>query len=341
MKILLINPPDKNTIAEAPSKDGKSFLEPEDFGTFLPLGLLYIAAFLEQHAPHHDIRVIDCVGAKCTHADLAYKIASFEPDVVGVTSFTVSLIDVLMVAEATKYHNPDIFTVLGGHHPIAFPFEAASLEAFDCIVCGEGEEAFFKLVAALENKREITGILGVYTKQSIEKHRGIPFTDKRFLHNVAIPSAYIEDIDTLPTPNRKHIKHISYNSTAGVSKNLATIISSRGCPYRCTFCDVPYKKYRARSIQLVIDEIEECLALGYDEFHFYDDLFNIKAQKIHDFCNELIGVKPLPTVSRNANYRFLFRANNFDYLFVFLVKKCTVMNFNPVSIINQIILKVV
>ena len=102
MKILLVNPPDKNTISEAPSKDGKSFLEPEDFGTFPPLGLLYIAAYLEKHAPEHEIQVIDCVGEKCSHADLSDKIAAFGPDVVGVTSFTVSLIDVLMVAETAK-----------------------------------------------------------------------------------------------------------------------------------------------------------------------------------------------------------------------------------------------
>ena len=80
-------------------------------------------------------------GEKCSHADLSDKIAAFGPDVVGVTSFTVSLIDVLMVAETAKRLNPKVFTVLGGHHPIAFPFEAVSLAAFDCIVCGEGKVA--------------------------------------------------------------------------------------------------------------------------------------------------------------------------------------------------------
>jgi radical SAM superfamily enzyme YgiQ (UPF0313 family) len=96
------------------------------------------------------------------------------------------------------------------------------------------------------------------------------------------------DIDTLPAPNRSYIKHINYRSIVGKTGKLATIITSRGCPYKCTFCDVPYKVYRNRSVQSVLDEIDECLQMGYQEFHFYDDLFNITPEKVIELCK---GVK--------------------------------------------------
>ena len=73
----------------------------------------------------------------------------------------------------------------------------------------------------------------------------------------------------------------------GISKKLATIISSRGCPFKCTFCDVPYKQYRARSVGNVIDEVEQCLLMGYEEVHFYDDLFNMTPRRLIAVSDEI------------------------------------------------------
>ena len=141
-------------------------------------------------------------------------------------------------------------------HPIAFPFEAAQLPEFDSIVVGEGEIAFTELVNALENGNDITCIPGVYTCESVQKFVGKTMKrDKRFLQKVQVPPAYIDDIESLPIPNRKYISHINYKSVIGVSKKLATMISSRGCPYKCTFCDVPIKTHRRRDPKLVVDEL--------------------------------------------------------------------------------------
>ena len=65
------------------------------------------------------------------------------------------------------------------------------------------------------------------------------------------------------------------------------MISSRGCPYKCTFCDIPIKSHRKRSPESVIDEMQVCLDMGYDEIHFYDDLFNITPQRLIDICDEI------------------------------------------------------
>lgn len=288
MNILIINPPTENTVIENPDEQGEEFLEADSFGDFPPLGALYVLAHLETHAAGHKFFFLDCVAERMSHAKLPDYIRQVQPDVVGITSFTVCLVDVCMVARTVREIAPRAHICLGGHHPIAYPFEAAQLPEFDSIVVGEGEEAFTRLVNCLEKGEDFTHIQGVYTARSIQRFMNIPMAkDRRFLSTISVPPAYIEDVDSLPPVNRKYIRHLRYHNILGVTGDLATVLSSRGCPYKCTFCDVPFKAYRPRSAALVVDEIEQCLAQGYKEIRFYDDLFNITPQKIIEFCDEV------------------------------------------------------
>lgn len=286
MKIMMINPPAENITSGNPDEEG--FLDTGDFGYFPPLGMLYVISYLEKNAPGHEIFVKDCIAEQISHSELKEIITEINPDVVGITSFTVSLIDVILAARTVRDISPQAHICLGGHHPIAFPLQAAQLKEFDSIVVGEGEYAFTDLVKCIEKGEDFTNILGVYTSESIK-----PFMDakaprdRRFLQSVMVPPAYVDDLDDLPFPNRNHIRHTSYHSTVGVSGNLATIITTRGCPYLCTFCDVPYKKYRQRDVDSVLDEVQQCLDMGYDEFHFYDDLFNVNPNKVIEFCDAI------------------------------------------------------
>lgn len=282
----MINPPAENITSGNPDEEG--FIDTGDFGYFPPLGMLYVVSYLEKKYPHHEIFVKDCIAEKISHVALKKVIEDIQPDVVGVTSFTVSLIDVLLVARTVRAAMPQAHICMGGHHPIAFPLQAAQHKEFDSIVVGEGEYAFSDLVECLESGRDFNAIQGVYTAASIKDYMNTDMDrDRRFLQSVMVPPAYVDDLDDLPFPNRKHIRHISYHSTIGVSGNLATIITTRGCPYLCTFCDVPYKKYRQRDVDSVLDEVQECLDMGYDEFHFYDDLFNVNPGKVIEFCQAI------------------------------------------------------
>ena len=289
MKILFVNPPAEFTIPEAPREDGKTFVGSEDFGAFPPLGMLYVLSYLEKHAPGHQIVFKDCIGENISHGKLAEIIREIQPDVLGITSFTISMVDVSEVAKSAREAVPNIHICLGGHHPIAFPEQAAEIPNFDSIVVGEGEQAFAELIGCLERQESFTHITGVYTRESMRAWvaGNTAIVDKRFLKTVTVPAAYVDDIESLPIPDRRYIRHIGYGSIVGVSSKLATILSTRGCPYLCTFCDVPYKKYRTRSIVSVVDEVETCMAMGYDEFHFYDDLFNITPRKVLEFCDEV------------------------------------------------------
>lgn len=286
MKILMINPPAENIISGNPDED--RYIDTGDFGYFPPLGLLYVLSYLEKHTSGHQLYFKDCIAENISHHALRKIIADIRPDVVGVTSFTVSLVDVVKVGRAVREIVPDAHVCLGGHHPIAFPLQATRLKEFDSIVVGEGEYAFTDLVKCLEKGEDFTKIQGVYTAESIMPYLDQKLEhDRRFLQHVMVPPAYVDDLEDLPPPNRNYIRHISYHSTVGVSGNLATIITTRGCPYLCTFCDVPYKKYRQRNVDSVLDEVQECLDMGYDEFHFYDDLFNVNAKKVIEFCDAI------------------------------------------------------
>jgi len=289
MKVLLINPPGENIVPQYPNEEGEAgMVEANGNGYFPPLGLLYVATHLEKNTLNHEIRVEDCVAGNISHVQLEKIIDEFQPDIVGVTSFTISMVDACLVARAARKILPKVHICLGGHHPIAFPREAAKIPDFDSIVVGEGEECFTELVNCLEQGNTYTHILGVYTRESMKEweHKKLG-KDKRFLNIVTVPPAYVDDLSTIPIPNRRFIAGLRYGSILGISSNLMTIITSRGCPYLCTFCDVPYKKYRERSAKDVVDEIEECMSLGYDEFHFYDDLFNITRKKVIAFCDEI------------------------------------------------------
>jgi anaerobic magnesium-protoporphyrin IX monomethyl ester cyclase len=287
MKILLLNPPNKNTVPEFADEKGEGYVEADDYGYFPPLGALYVLSYAEKKYPEHQYFFIDSVGEELDYPQLENRIREIQPDLVGITSFTISLIDVVLSAQTVRKVVPNAHICLGGHHPTAFAYEAAQLPEFDSIVVGEGEYAFAELIHCVSTGQDFTQILGVYTKASIEQFHQQAFNDRRFLAHMTVPPAYVEEVDDIPAPDRKYIQHIQYSSIVGLTGKLATMITTRGCPYKCTFCDVPYKKYRQRDLDLVMDEIEECIRLGYKEFHFYDDLFNITPQKIMDFCAAL------------------------------------------------------
>ena len=287
MKILFINPPFQKKVIEYPDEKGGSYIETEDFGIFTPLGPLYVLGYLEKNTKGHELFFKDCIAEKITHDDLEKIVIDINPDIVGITSFTMSLWDVLQVARTVRKNVPGAHICLGGHHPIAFPLQAARLEEFDSVVVGEGEIAFKELVDAIEKCKDINSIKGVYTADTIDEWVNKGFKDSRFLTKLMVEPGYIEDINTLPFPARSYIRHIKYRSVVGVTDDMATMITSRGCPYKCTYCEVPYRRYRQRDVVLVVDEIEECLNMGYKEIHFFDDLFNITEKKVVAFCDEL------------------------------------------------------
>jgi radical SAM superfamily enzyme YgiQ (UPF0313 family) len=103
----------------------------------------------------------------------------------------------------------------------------------------------------------------------------------------------IEDLDALPFPARHLVPYRRYSSVLTEGDCVTTVFTSRGCPYRCAFCDRPHlgTRFRARSPGNVVDEIAVCREMGISDFLFYDDTFAVDRQRAIRICDELVARK--------------------------------------------------
>ena len=287
MKILFLQPPVGNRMKIFSSDLDKSHLDVTSKYLFPPLGLLYILSYLKKHNPDNDLYFLDCVAEKINHDQLFTRIQEIQPDLAAITSYTPTLYDTLLAVRSIKAVNPDTHICVGGHHASSFPEETLSLKGVDSIIVGDGEEVFSQLVRALQSNKKIDHITGIYTSKNINSFTRSLKPDKRVLYRQTMPFGYVQDLDELPFPDRSYIRHLKYFSLGCVTDNPASLISTRGCNNKCSFCNSPYKTIRIRSPRNVVREIEDCLSLGYKEIHFFDDFFNINPQRVINICDEI------------------------------------------------------
>ncbi len=254
MKVLLLHPPSGRMIPSILPEKVES-----GRGANPPLGLLYLAGELERLG-RDEVAILDAQAPGLDDATIRKKISSFAPDVVGVTALSFTMPDVLVVCEMAK--EAGAVTVLGGPHPHIYPEETAFLPEVDYVITGEGERALPALVDCLRNNVGPDEASGAVWSADGEIHRGPP------------PS-FIEDLNELRFPARELTDVRVYTSVLARANPVTTMMSSRGCPYNCLFCDRPHlgRKFRARSPESVVDEMERCLRLGIREILFYDDNF--------------------------------------------------------------------
>lgn len=273
MRILLINPPNLNLISSVLPEA----LE-EERGCNPPLGLLYIASYLKKHDPACHLKIIDSPTENLNYQQLKEEIKEFNPEIIGIATMSFTVIDALRTAKIAKEIDSRIKVVLGGPHVHIYGKETLKLGNSDFIILGEGERTFYQLVENIANEEKLKEIPGLI------------FYDKK--HNIVHtgPPQFIENLDELPFPARELIDNKKYFSVLGTNNLMTTMITSRGCPYHCLFCDRPQmgKKFRARSPKNVVDEMEECFKnYGIKEFLIYDDTFTVDQQRVIDICHEI------------------------------------------------------
>jgi radical SAM superfamily enzyme YgiQ (UPF0313 family) len=239
LKVLLIEPP------KAPVTIGG-----EDVFIFEPLALEYIASGV---IANHDVRILDMRLDKTLDAVLR----DFKPDVVGFTAYTVHVNTVRRLAGDVRTWNPDTLIVVGGHHATVAPSDFA-VPQIDVVVVGEGVEPFRQILQRHESHKKFEGIAGI----GINRGNNLDMQD-------AI--ARIE-LDAAPFPTRKLSAQYRRHYYCEWMKPLASIRTSKGCPYRCSFCaewKTAHGCYLRRSPEQVIDELlsigEECVFFADDE----------------------------------------------------------------------------
>lgn len=268
MKILLITPPWFNDTV----LDNLISKNP-------PLGLAYIAAVLERDG-YTDIKIIDMRTSKISIDKIGDHISNFKPDIIGMYVTTGQVISATKIIEIIKSIDPKILCVVGGPHPSVLPEETLKETKTDIVVLGEGEITMLELVKAVEKKRPLNKVLGLYYKNNDK----IIFTGRR-------PN--IKDLDSLPFPARHLLPDISlYSDSHSIheSKIHAQVMSSRGCPFQCTFCDnsVYGNTIRTGSAKNTVDEIEFLVnKYPIKEIRFFDDLFTANKKRVIEICDEL------------------------------------------------------
>nr|HPM43560.1 radical SAM protein [Candidatus Omnitrophota bacterium] len=240
-----------------------------------PLGLLYLASFLEKNG--FEVSLIDAEAQRYANNQIIEKIKLLRPDVIGITSTTVAFHRACAIASDIKKTYPQLPVVIGGPHVSANPRETLSLKCFDFGVVGEGEVTALNLFRAICDGKPVDFINGLVY---IDKDSGkIKLTEAR---------PYISDLDSLPFPARHLLPDIRrYKPPLGSYLNtpVASMITSRGCPYGCIFCDknVFGDSLRYHSPDYIISEIEDMIGrFGAREIAFLDDTFIVDTDRVRN-----------------------------------------------------------
>jgi radical SAM superfamily enzyme YgiQ (UPF0313 family) len=267
--ICLINPPSVNRIRA----DYSDIIEKET-SLYQPLSLQYLSSACK--AKGCNVLIVDCQAEKLSCAQAIKKIALCNPQVIGVTCSTFTLIDTLELLNGLKAQNSNLPIIVGGPHATIFPKEMLSFSCVDVVVQGEGEEVLPEVIGRLVNNESLNGLNGVSYKEN----------DKLILKS---ENAIITNLDSLALPDRT-LPFNNYFTSMSRTGKVAIMMTSRGCPYQCIYCDRPAmgKKFRSRSAENVISEIEDCLQRGICEIAFFDDTFTIDRGRVVTLCELII-----------------------------------------------------
>ncbi|HDP33548.1 MAG TPA: B12-binding domain-containing radical SAM protein [Candidatus Hydrogenedentes bacterium] len=241
-----------------------------------PLGQMYLAAYIRKHFDV-DVQVENQRETNISTEKLARQIIDFRPDIVGLGALTPFAHHQRELAEKIRAGLKDAIIVLGGPHISSFGAQALEkAAAADCAVSGEGERSFELICRCyLEGDgKDFSEVPGLHWRK-----------DGVVVSNPGI-APVIEELDSLPMPAYDLIdlpRYWKVNSMAPIPRRrYATLFSTRGCPYGCTWCHRVFgKQCRFHSAERIADEVEFLSnKYGIDDFEFVDDIFNLDRKRI-------------------------------------------------------------
>ena len=220
-----------------------------------PLNLGYLASYLRKYVPNIEVRIFDGVA----HKNIKEEVIQWHPDVVGLTATTPQAPATYELATSIK-QKCNCFTIIGGVHATAMPEEAA--KHCDCVVIGEGEKALANIIQKLQQNAPIPKI---------------------------IEGQYVENLDDIPSPAFDLIDMRSYIEHGppfpGLKAPIMSMVTSRGCPFRCPFCHNSFRNYPPRwfSAQRIVNEILFFInEYGIKSVFFNDDEFIVNKKRLKE-----------------------------------------------------------
>jgi anaerobic magnesium-protoporphyrin IX monomethyl ester cyclase len=239
-----------------------------------PLSLAYLAAVLQKEGI--EVQIMDHLVSKYTPDKLRSELAQFNPDIVGATCVTLNYPIASRIMRVCKNFNPNIVTMLGGPHA-TFALNETLLRAhwIDLIVTGEGERTLVDLVRTIEKGGDYHQVPGI----AFNRNGAVVKTEPRPL---------IEDLNELPLPARNLLPLSKYKALEAP----CTVITSRGCPFKCIFCSGPRlfgRRVRFRDPELVLDEIEQINKVyGFQKINIVDDTFTLNERHARTICDGIL-----------------------------------------------------
>jgi radical SAM superfamily enzyme YgiQ (UPF0313 family) len=243
------------------------------------MGVLYLATILRNNEV--EVSMLDQAAKGFSMEEAVKWVRKEDPDILGFSTLSGSGQTAATIAKEVKKENPNITIVFGGYHAT---FNAERLlRKYPCIdiaVRGEGEYTSLELVKYLEKGRKLKEVLGISFRK---KEQIISSRDRPLIGN----------INSLPFPDRE-LSGVEYHSTiAGASiapRKFTSIVSSRGCSYRCRFCAcqrIARGTWRHRSVENMLEELRLLVSEGYRQFMFVDDNFTVNPKRVVEFCQRV------------------------------------------------------
>jgi len=237
----------------------------EDDISIVPIGAYYVAAVLKEH--DYNVHVLNWFNIHKTPKRVVEILREKKPDVIGFSILNANRWGGIEIARIAKQLNPQVKIVFGGvGASFLWKHFLDNFHEIDFVVIGEAEHTFLALVKTIERKGSA----------NLKNIKGIAFRNSKGIHKTG-GAAFIDNLDDIPIP----AKHFTYNH----------VISSRGCPGKCTFCGSPKfwgRRLRFRSPENFVHELELLCSKGVNFFFFSDDTFTANKKRVVEICKKII-----------------------------------------------------
>jgi radical SAM superfamily enzyme YgiQ (UPF0313 family) len=247
------------------------------------IGTLTLAAVAR--ARGHRVHVVDGKRTGTPIEAVAARVAALAPDHVGLSATTISIDNAARIAARLKVLVPHASITVGGPHVSAVPERTLeTFPGFDYGVVGEGERSYFDLLDRLDARADPRDVAGLVFRDgdAVRANPRAPYLDG-------------EELDRLPEPAWDLVPdfplHFQPNVFNYRASPVASVVTSRGCPFSCTFCDRSTSGRRGRfhGVDYVVAMCRRLERLGVRHILFYDDLFTVKMARVVELCERFLS----------------------------------------------------